>query len=695
MSRKVRLLILVTAVLGIAIVAAQWSGWSPDVAISGGSAIGEDGGLGKNPAELQNADTMAEAFAVARHVLYGEGDPKKGELSGLPGRRVFLCAYGKVGERVCGTGLGGDLRASVQAAAKHLGAVGGGRVEAARKASLRLKLDVVTSTVDKNFNREVEQPKKRRIAVYGYWVEQDGQASFVLPSEVLEQRLFDASRNVRGIKRSRVEKALRARNSALGALPEEWDYVRLYTSAWIETATLDGSAGKPEPLYRTHHGRFDVLSPDLLLQRTVWAADYLVSSVSPEGKIRYNFKVSEDRDSTSYNLLRHGGTTYSILQMYDRTRYEPYRLAAEAALKYLFNETRRDVRQGPKGPFGADQGESIWILSPGKKNKLGGAGLALVAIDKYVEATGDTDKYREYALGFGRFLVSSMKEDGEFIYFPSLEPGGPPTSLDGSAYYPGEAIYGLARLYSWDPNPLWLKTATDGADWLIDVRDQGKTAKRLANDHWLMLGLAWLYKYTGDEKYLNHSMALVDAVDYQYEKNKPAWAEFWDFQGGYYDPPRSTPAATRGEGLGAVLQTCAIAKRDCKHVRFLLNETVRHEHLSQYDPVTNYWMKRPARSFGGWNGGLIDTDVRNDFVQHNMSSSLGLERVWRMDEGVELPGSPGWAERRLRGEVTWTGVPPEQMAELQAWSRKWRGESHWDTLWAKQQAGGGGTTPSE
>jgi hypothetical protein len=654
-------------------------GKGSDATVDPGSPLGEEGELAADPPELKDDATMAEAFDVARAALYGEASPKKGPLADLPGRRVFLCAYGEAGERVCGTGQGEHLRDSVQAAAKHLASVAGDAVGASKKATLRLKLDVVTSTLKKTFNRDVEKPKKRRIAVYGYWVEQGGQASFVLPSEILERRLFEPDK-ARGIERDAVARALKERNPKLGELPEEWSYDRIYTSAWIETDTLDGSKGAPAPLYRNHHGRFDELSADLLLQREVWAADYLISSMSPEGKIRYNYRVNQDRDSSSYNLLRHGGTTYSLLQMYDRTRHEPYLRAAKKAFEFLFKECRRDVRQGPRGPFGADQGDSWWILSPGKQNKLGGAGLALVAIDQYVEATGDTETYREEALGFGRFLVASMKEDGEFIYFPSLTPDGPPTSKDDSEYYPGEAIYGLARLYSWDPNPLWLETAKHGANWLIDVRDKGKSAKRLANDHWLMLGLSFLYQYTRDEKYLTHSLALVDAVNHQYEKNRPAWKEFWDFQGGYYDPPRSTPAATRGEGLGAVLQTCAIAGRDCKHVRFLLEETVRHENLSQYDPVTNYWMKRQGRSFGGWNGGLLDPDVRNDFVQHNMSSALGLERVLRKEQGVELPGAPGWTERRLKGEVTWSGVPPEEMKALQAWERAMRGPSRWEEV---------------
>ena len=645
--------------------------------------LGSPRGAAEDPgAALQDAAVMGQGLALARSVVFG-GESATDQLDKLPGRRAFLCAYQtSKPRRACATGVGGNLAASIEAAAQSFK-----KQHTGFGSDSRLKLDVVVRTVDKSFNRPVEKPKKRYIGAFGMWVDNAGEVSWILPSEMIERGIFNPGKGVRGIERKRVVKAMKERNSSFGEPGEEFTYTRLYTAAWIEVQSLAGGVDRVEPLYRTHHGRFDEMSPDSLLQRIVWAGDYLVSSISPEGKIRYNFQVVRDRDSSSYNLLRHGGTTYSILQLYDRTRYEPYRLAAEQALEYLFKTTRRDVREGPKGPSGQDAGESIWILSPGKKNKLGGAGLALVAINQYVEATGDTEKYREWAHGFARFLVASMKEDGEFIYFPSLEPGGPPTSTDGSEYYPGEALLGLVRLYSWDRNELWLETAKDGADWLIDVRDEGKNERRLANDHWLMLALSYLYHYTGDTRYLDHSINLSKAVEFQYEKNRPTWKDFWDYQGGYYDPPRSTPAATRGEGLGAVVDTCRLAKKDCRWVRFLLDETMRHEALSQYDDVTNYWMKRPGRAFGGWNGGLLDMDVRNDFVQHNMSSAIGLERNWRLDNGEVLPGGPGWIEGRLDGTKTWTGVPPDRMESLQAWSRKWRGETHWDKLWAKQSAG--------
>jgi len=630
---------------------------------------------------------MTLAFGLARSVLYGEAAPSTSKLDGLPGHRVFLCAYQDEPVQTCSTGFGQSFSDSVRAAAKTLKSEHGKVVSAERKADIRLKIDVVTRARPATFKRSIEKPKKRKVARYGYWVESGDQASWILPSEILEKGLFSDKKNKKGIPRKGVVKALARRNPKLGELPEEFDYEQIRTLAWVEQLTEGDNVPGIVRLYRTHLWEFDPVTPDHLLQRSVWAADYLISSTAEDGKIRYRYFPSTDRDSRSYNLLRHGGTTYSILQAYDRTKFEPYLTASMKAIDYLFARCKRDKRTGPYGPH--DGGESLFIVSPGNLVKLGGAGLALVMIDQYVEATGDTERYRDEAQAFGRFLVSSQQKecipqykrsqcDGEFVYFPSLKPGGPPTKLDGSAYYPGEAILGLVRLYSWDPNPLWLDTAVRAADWLIQVRDRGKNEKQLANDHWLMIALSYLYNYTKREDYLNHSLALARAVEYQYQKNLSSAKNYRDYRGGYYDPPRSTPAATRGEGLVAVLDTCSLAGKTCEWVETLLHETVRHEMFSQYDPDTAYWMKNKSKSFGGWNGGIIDPSIRNDFVQHNMSSILGTERHLRKKQGTALPGGPEWTNLNRNEGLTWPGVPEAELTKLRAATMRFRGKTDWE-----------------
>ncbi len=648
------------------------------------SALGEAGQDDAVATALADVEVATAGVAIARHVLYGEADPDRAALQALPGRRAFVCAYQDKPQRLCETGVGEDLAASIDAAAAALKKTAGRQIVADEKASIRLKLDVATSAVERTFTGKYDKPKARRVATYGYFARTDGgDLSYLLPSELLEMGLYNKKK---GFARDKIRKKLVRRNSDVDDLPDKFTYEEFETVAWVEKDPDEGASEAVFRLYRLHPYEFADATPDVMLQRMVWAADYLISSITADGKIRYRYKTPHDKDSSSYNLLRHGGTTYSILQVYDRTRFEPYLKASVQAMHYLFENCDSDQRTGPWFPSDhPDFGDSLFIVSPATQGapdgmvKLGGAGLALVMIDQYVEGTGDTETYREQAMGLARFIVASQKEDGEFIYYPARFPGGPLTSHSDSPYYPGEAILGLVRLYSWDRNPLWLETGIRGADWLIDERDAGKGPSSLANDHWLMLALSYLYLYTEDSRYLDHSIALCHAVEHQYRKNEKYWAEFPDFQGGYYNPPRSTPAATRGEGLGAVLEACHLSGQECGWIQELLEETVRHEMLSQYDPDMSFWMRNPAKAFGGWNGGLLDMDVRNDFVQHNMSSVLGLERVQRRAEGVTLPGGPGWMEKRLAG-TEFPGIPAAELATLREASLRYRGPTIWEDI---------------
>jgi len=646
-----------------------------------GSALGEGGQEEALEEALADEGVAAAGIGIARSVLYGEPMPARDTLAALPGRRAFVCAYQEKPQQICQTGVGDDLAASIEAAATALKKEAGNKIDAGDAASVRLKLDVVTRSKDRTFDKEYDKPKKRRAATYGYYVTGDGGGvSWLLPSEILEKGLHDRKK---GCSRKGVLRELKRRNGGLGDLPDGFAFDEFETIAWVEKDEPGQTPPGVFRLYRLHPYEFPEATTDAMLQSMVWAADYLVSSVSAEGKIRYHYLTYRDKDSRSYNLIRHAGTTYSLLQIYDRTRFEPYRLAAEKAMLYLFDHCDRDVRTGPwLSEDHPDFGDSLFVVSlpRGKKEgdvHLGGAGLGLVMIDQYVEATGDTETYREQARAMGRFLVASQKADGEFLSFPARHAGGPPCRDEVSPYYPGEAILGLARLYSWDPNPLWLDTAVRAADWLIDVRDKGKNETKMANDHWLMLGLSYLYFYTEDPRYVAHSKAICQAVDYQYHKNEKAWAKYPDYRGGYYDPPRSTPAATRGEGLGAVLETCRLAGEECDWIEFLLKETVQHEMLSQYDPDMSFWMPNRAKAFGAFNGGLLDTSTRNDFVQHNMSSLLGYERHLLRKESVEVPGGPGWMEKRLEG-TEYPGLAEDALARLRAETLRYRGVTYWE-----------------
>ncbi len=681
MTRKFTLLLLAaTATLALAC--------NRDTGPKDAAPLGEKGGTAGVTEVLEDEAGMTAAFGLVRSILYGEERPDLGDLEAASGRRAFVCVYGVEAPNICGTAAGDHLAASIEGAAADLEEKGGKKLAAADKGSLRLKIDVVVKTGRADWRNAVDRPRARETATYGYWLKDaEDRVGWVLPSEVLEQNLYWKARSKRGVQRDRLLDAMRKRNPGLGPIPQEFTFDKLRTVSWVEKAVMDDSRPGIFRSYRLHSLEFPEADPDSLAQSTVWAADYLISSVAADGEIRYNYRPARDRDGGGYNVLRHGGTTYSILQAYDRTKYRPYLVAAETAMNWLMRERSETRRRS--GPFLEDS-EVFFVYSraEGKTIKLGGAGLALVMIDQYVEVTGNEEKYLEQARGYARFIVSRQGEDGEFIYHdPYVD--GTTVKNQTSPYYPGEAILGLIRLYSYDRNPLWLETAVRGADWLIDTRDKGKDETRLANDHWLMIALSYLYQYTKDERYLTHSLNLARAVEFQYEKNRKAWKKYPDYRGGYYDPPRSTPAATRGEGLVAVLDTCKVAGSECGWVQDLLIETVRHELLSLYSPDHMWWPRNQSKTFGGWNGGLLDSAVRNDFVQHNMSSILGLERHLREADGVDLPGGPRWTERNLGGE-TFDGIPEAEMDALRAWTKHYRGETRWEKLAKLQEEGADG-----
>jgi hypothetical protein len=539
---------------------------------------------------------------IDRHL--GEPVPQgldPGALDLLAGPALWICGYLRGETPHCARGDEEKVGASVDEALATLGtAVGHG---------YRYKLDF---ELDRREARWPADADKRGAGTFGMVVGE----GFVLPSEFLERQLYytDDEDEDPTYRRERVRDLLQERGGQVPSGDVPFSFVRLRTASWVRSPS-----GQPVRLWRVHpHEDVDPSVADDVLTRAVLAAEHLASTVQPDGRIRYRFAPGPARERRGQNLLRHAGSTYSLIQAYHRTRHEPWREAADRALGYLLSKTASDERTGPYGG-----GKGRYIVE-GSHIKLGGAGLALVALSNWQAVTGGTE-YSEQAREFATFLLSQQQQSGEFIYFANKMPGGEPRD-DTSAYYPGEAVLGLVSWYELDPDPRWLETARRGADWLIDVRDKGKGPTRLDNDHWLMIALDRLHRLTLDPRYLEHSQRLSEAVRAQHARLQPQVKRYPDYRGGYYEPPRATPASTRAEGLVAVIEL--LDRNGVAHdLRPLLYETVQHTLRSQYLPATTWWMADPSKVIGGWAGGIVDTEMRNDYTQHALSALLGTERV--------------------------------------------------------------------
>ena len=180
-----------------------------------------------------------------------------------------------------------------------------------------------------------------------------------------------------------------------------------------------------------------------------------------------------------------------------------------------------------------------------------------------------------------------------------------------------------------------------------------------------ILLLEVLYRHTEDDLYLEHTLKLARAVESMYRTNAERATEYPDYLGGFYDPPRSTPAATRSEGLLAVLGTCRLAGVETDWIERLLEDVIRHQMLFQLTPDMLWWVPRPDRAAGGWMGGIVDTSIRipiapltmvpvgGDTYQGQLEFTFYLED----DEGASTPIQQSELPLELPGEAVSSPTP--------------------------------------
>ena len=376
-------------------------------------------------------------------------------------------------------------------------------------------------------------------------------------------------------------------------------------------------------LYRGHR-MFDETFPELLIQSAKSGGDYLKRSVHPDGSFVYIYRPKTDEASEAYNILRHAGSIYSMLELYQVTGDPELLQSSKRAIDYLI----KSIKPCQIGS------ETLACVVEESNVKLGGNALSVVALAIYIGITNERE-YMPTVLRLARWIQRSQKESGEFFPHKQSYPGGEASPFV-SQYYPGEAILALMRIYELNGDESFLDSAERGAQYLINVRDKSLSDSELNHDHWLLYGLNELYRYKPNPLYLNHSMRITKAMIRSQNRDP----KYPDWFGSYYRPPRSTPTATRSEGLYAAYQLAHDFgdPNEAEQILESLENGIRFQLQTQFRPESVLYLKKPQRALGGFHSSLTNFEIRNDYVQHNISSILGLYRIQRnMGKNEEFP----------------------------------------------------------
>jgi len=340
-----------------------------------------------------------------------------------------------------------------------------------------------------------------------------------------------------------------------------------------------------------------------------YAGDNIEFSQCCNGKYRYIYDAENDvYDDSNYNIVRHAGTTYAILDLYKELEEEKYLAVGLAGLEYLLEFT-----------YKINWNE--WAINYNLKMKVGTVSLAILGIVRYWQATGN-ENYNIYVEKFANFIVSQQRNDGAFagIYGKKEE----------NLYYSGEAFYALAMAYDMLEKKEYLKAIEDALEfyWSSDYDYDDS-----AFIPWASSGCAKWFRLTDDDKFLDFCFEMTDIqIARQYLVD-----ELDDLGNSIYGCING-PTVNTGvylEGIGDALRV-AKSEEDNKRINNYYNcLKAGIEWVLSLQFRKEKQLGRPQRAFGGFHRGFDVDDaylIRIDYTQHAISALLRVLREFEDDE---------------------------------------------------------------
>ncbi|MFA6528045.1 MAG: AMMECR1 domain-containing protein [Candidatus Gracilibacteria bacterium] len=328
------------------------------------------------------------------------------------------------------------------------------------------------------------------------------------------------------------------------------------------------------------------------------AGDWLEGKMEENGKFKYEYSPSEDDYTTDYNLLRHIGSTYSLLLLYEYYGNEKYLESGKKGIDYFMT-------------YAVAENEMLYIEDDGEA-KLGGAALAIIALEKYHEITGDENSL-DLAEKFGKFILIMQKDDGGFKnYYPEEK------TEEKEAYevYSAEANLALTRLYE----------ATGGTEYLSALQKSYAYTKNYFDSTPATMMISWdiaafseLYYLTNNENYADLAYAMADwIIEQQYTEES---APYQDYIGAYSNL-RGTP--TYSEGIGDAIKLAKYQGDDNRKETYktALKLSLQYIYNTQYREDNSFYLENPDEAIGGFKANVYENSQRIDQSQHSVSAII-------------------------------------------------------------------------
>jgi hypothetical protein len=319
----------------------------------------------------------------------------------------------------------------------------------------------------------------------------------------------------------------------------------------------------------------------------VAGAQRLARLVDPRGKFLYRYDPDNPEPTGKYNVLRHCGAVWAMTEVANRLGPLPEVVAAaRRAVDWLIEKYVR-----PYHSAGAQ-----CVVASGNV-KLGGNGLAILALLELAKATGERD-HIGLAQELAAYILLQQRPDGDFHHKRRLS--SDEVLPFRSDYYTGEALFGLLRLTAVTGDIRW-REASEVSERMLAQQNYGVEQQ----SHWMLYALEQLHGLRPNPIYRDHARAIADNILQV---------------SGYRANGRSTPIACRSEGLLAFIRLCAGLGPDAaERPSFDRAATACREAV--HDNLELQLAYR--RADGSFVHSRKRNEVQIDYIQHNISSFLG------------------------------------------------------------------------
>lgn len=230
------------------------------------------------------------------------------------------------------------------------------------------------------------------------------------------------------------------------------------------------------------------------------ATSVIQNMIKENGEYIYGYEVNSAEIVKSYNILRHAGTSLSLLQQYNLNPNEELKNQIESTVSYLVDN------------YLYEKDDMVFVVEKvSSEIKLGGNGLALLMLVNYAKAF-DTNKYDDIMRKMADGILYMQLPDGYFYHVYNLD-----LTLKAETrinYYDGEALNALMEYYEYCNTKKYYDVCKKALDYYVNHAKDYYT-------QWMAYALQIFLKYDKSDKYvkfaLDHYTGLSES-NYYYKK---------------------------------------------------------------------------------------------------------------------------------------------------------------------------------